>query len=229
MATTIDHLSADHSYTVIQDFTDAEGVTHRVGEQGVIIHIGYNFVRQEITITWKRDGNEESMVFRDADRTGPGNGRMKQYFEKGEYVFTPIPGRRFIPNFGYAPEPPQPPELTDTFFTKADDYDRAMDRVWALASRKRFEEANEQLRAIVYAKDRLHDNVERAAADVCSWAYSHAFDDDLTVHLWLRGKGISLWYEWGSGATSGGEGMARSVDIREAEAKFAALDKKLGR
>ena len=82
MATTIDHLSVDHIVHVTQAFTDARGVAHTVGEQGLITGLAYNNATNEMTITWARDGRSESMVFLATVRTGPGIGRMKQYFEK---------------------------------------------------------------------------------------------------------------------------------------------------
>lgn len=69
------------------------------------------------------------------------------------------------------------------------------------------------------------DGSHAAAGALCSLAASHAFDSDPTVYRWLRDRGIGLWYAWGSGATSGGDGAARAVEIRVAEAKLAALER----
>lgn len=229
MATTVDHLSRDHSMTVLTAFSDARGVAHSVGEKGVIKDMGYDWGKSEISITWERDGKSETMYFLDSNRAGPGNGRMKRFFELGEYVTPHIEGKKFVPFVGHVPLKVELPEVTASLITSDAQFDDAMTRIWALAGNRRFEEAEAQVRAIVHAEDRQWDNTDRAAGMLCSYALKHAFDDDLTVYQWLRERGISLWYAWGSGATSGGEGMARSVDIRAAERAFADLEKKLGR
>lgn len=214
---------------VIAGFTDARGVSHAAGERGVIKDMGYDWGKGEISVTWERDGQTETMYFLDSNRSGPGNGRMKQFFEVGEYVTPQIDGKKFIPFVGYVPQKVELPEITPTLITSDSQFDDALTRVWALAGNKRFEEAEAQVRAIVYADDRAWENTDRAAGVLCSYALRHAFDDDLTVYKWLRERGISLWYAWGSGATSGGEGTARAVDIRAAERAFEELEKKLGR
>ena len=103
MALTIDHLSIDHVVHVIEAFTDARGAAHQVGEHGLIRVLAFDSRSGEISLTWERDGRQETMVFLLASRTGPGNGRMRQYFEVGDYVAAAIEGRRLIPGFGYAP------------------------------------------------------------------------------------------------------------------------------
>jgi hypothetical protein len=229
MAMTIDHLSVDHVIHVIRDFMDARGVAHVVGDEGLITSLDYDFRTGEISITWKRGDKTETMSFAEADRSGPGNGRMKQYFEVGEYVSPPIPGKRIIPGVGYVPLAPTLPALTAKLITSDEQFDDAMDRVWALAGASRFDDAEVQIQAVVYAADRRGDNCERAASTLCSCAKLHAFDEDLTVHYWLRERGIQMWYAWGSQATSGGDGTERARHIRAAEKEFLEIDRKLGR
>lgn len=229
MATTIDHLSVEYMIHVLQDFTDANGVEHKVGESGLITNLEFSQISHEIYITWLRDGNSETMMFRLTDKTGPGSGRMKQYFEKGDYMPAPPEGKKFVPNFGFVPIVPTLPEPTSKLIKNSDQLEDALDRVWALAGRNRFDEADEQLQTILNAPDRRGDNAQRAAEVLCGAAKLHIFDDDPTVYRWLREKGIGLWYAWGSGATSGGEGAARATEIRKAEKDFAEIDKKLGR
>jgi hypothetical protein len=154
---------------------------------------------------------------------------MKQFFEMGEYVPAPIPGKRLIPGIGYVPDTPPLPELTDALITTADRFDDGMTRVWALAARLDFEGAEAQLLAIVEAPDRGGPLEREAAERLCGYALQHAHDDDLTVHAWLRERGISLWYAFGAQATSGGEGAERATYIRAAERRFQELDKKLNR
>jgi len=229
MAMTIDHLSVDHVVHVIQKFTDARGVAHHVGEEGLITSLAFNQAAGEIGIAWTRGRTTETMYFLLTHREGPGIGRMKQYFDVGEYVPAPVEGKRLIPGIGYVPLAPTLPKLTPTLITSDARFDDAMDRVWALAGASTFDEAEKQIDAIVYATDRRGDNCERAASALCAWAKLHAFDSDLTTHYWLRERGIQLWYSWGSQATSGGEGTARARQIRAAEHELLELDRKLGR
>lgn len=228
MATTIDHLSVDHIITVIAPFTDEQGVTHSVGETGVITALSASMLSYDITIDWTRDGQSERMLFSSKNKSGPGIGRMKQFFEKGEYVQPIVEGKRFIPGYGYAPLAPTPPEVRGGLINTDSKFSDAMERVWALAARSRFDEASEQLEAIVWATDRRGDNAQRAAEELCGTAKLYAFDEDLTVYRWLRDQGINMWYSWGSGATSGGEGTERARHIRAAEQMFKDLELKLG-
>jgi hypothetical protein len=229
MAMTIDHLSVDRVVHVIQEFTDARGVAHDLGEEGLITSLTFNQATGEIGIGWTRGAAAETMYFLLTHRDGPGIGRMKQYFDVGEYVPAPVEGKRLIPGIGYMPLAPTLPELTPSLITDDARFDDAMDRVWALAGASQFDEAQEQLDAIVYAEHRRGDNCERAASMLGACAKLHAFDDDLTTHRWLRERCIQLWYSWGSQATSGGEGTERARHIRAAERDLLELDRKLGR
>lgn len=226
---TIDHLRAEHVVHVLKPFTDARGVSHEVGEQGLITDITFDWKTKEISIAWKRGELVETMVFAEQTKTGPGNGRMKEYFELGEYQPAPPEGKRFVPNFGYVPIKAEIPEVSPNLITDSAQYDEAMQRMWALAARQRFDEAKEQLLAIVNGtKDGVGQYTDTVAEAVCAYARVHAFDEDRTVYNWLKELGINLWYTWGSGATSGGDGMARAVDIRKAENDFKEIERKLG-
>ncbi len=225
MAMTIDHLGVDRYIEVTQAFEDARGVAHAVGERGTITALAYQSATGEITLTWNRDGQSESMTFLLASKSGPGNGRMKQYFDVIEDRFTLPTDRRYVEGVGTIMLLPTVPPLTDALITDDHQFDEAIRRVWALAFRKRFVEAAAQLQAIVYSANRRGDNTERAAELLCHAAHQHAFDPDASVYRWLREQGVQLWYSWGSQATSGGEGSDRARYIRAAEAKFTALDR----
>ncbi|MEO7996532.1 MAG: hypothetical protein ABI852_03760, partial [Gemmatimonadaceae bacterium] len=134
----------------------------------------------------------------------------------------------FVPNFGFVPIAPTLPPVADQMFTTDAHFEDGLNRVWALAGRKSFDEAEAQLMAIINASDSRGNNNYRAAESLCASARLHAFDDDRTVYSWLRDRGITLWYAWGSGATSGGEGFTRGLEIHKAERDFADLERKLG-
>lgn len=95
MATTIDHLRVDHRITVLRDFVDAKGTMMRAGDSGVLTKIEWDQLRMEIILELKRDSRKVKLVFELAARTGPRNGRMRDYFEMGEDVTPP----RVIPVF----------------------------------------------------------------------------------------------------------------------------------
>lgn len=221
MSCTIDHLRVDLIATVRQAFTDARGVRCRVGDSGLIRHLGVEWPRQEIVIEWERDGARERLYFPLAGREGPGNGRMRSYFD----VTEPPP----------PPPPPRPqrrapplPDLAAAPVTEPGRYDEGFARVRALVARARFAEAEVQLRALLTGPDPGGCRLEQTAAQMVEVAVAHAFDPNDAIYAWARDRAVQLWYAWGSQATSGGEGAARLPSIEAAEARLAACDAQRG-
>lgn len=95
MATTIDHLRVDHRITVLRGFADAKGTRMRAGDTGVLTKIEWDQIRMEILLEIQRDTGSVVLLFALAAKTGPRNGRMRDYFEMGEDVTPP----RIIPVF----------------------------------------------------------------------------------------------------------------------------------
>lgn len=89
MATTIDHLRVDHRITVLRDFADAKGTMMRAGESGVLTKLDWDQIRMEIILEITHDSGKVKLVFELAAKTGPRNGRMRDYFEVGEDVTPP--------------------------------------------------------------------------------------------------------------------------------------------
>jgi hypothetical protein len=85
MSCTIDHLRPDHRAEIIQEFTDARGVTHRAGEHGILRRIDLDWPSQEIQIEWECEGGRKMLVFGVAAKEGPRNGAMREFFAVGEY------------------------------------------------------------------------------------------------------------------------------------------------
>ena len=221
MACVIDHLLKDHWVTVLQDFRDARGTAHHAGETAVLRSMDFDWQRQEIVIEWERDQKAETLYFAVAAKDGPGNGRMRQYFALGDRV--PLPedtneGRRKLAM------PMQIPDLVRTPVTDPVRYHEAVERVWALAARERFDEAEAQVRLITDAPDPCGGRLQSLASDLVGIAVTHASDNDPAVYEWARHRAISLWYAWGASATSGGEGAARMQEIRAAEARLEACE-----
>jgi len=219
MSMTLDHLKTNHRVRVLREFTDAHGMPHAPGESGLIVNLELDWVRQEIRIEWERDDLRETMRFALSAGTGPGNGRMRDYFELEEYAPPPRDDKVFIPGVGCLETPSgELPPLSTELIEGDDRVGEAITRVWALAARQRFGHAREQLFAISdqwtqFVAGKLGEAAER-----------HALDPEGAVYEWLRDQAINHWYSWGSQATSGGEGAGRAREIEPAMARFEKLD-----
>jgi hypothetical protein len=220
MGATIDHLSADHRVEVLQDFQDARGTKHRAGEHAIIRRMDLDWPKQEFLIEWERDGAKEMLYFSLKATTGPRNGKMRQYFAIGEYA--PIPREK--PMKRRRGQPVEVPELVEGPVTDVTRYEEALNRVWALAAKRHFDEADEQCNLITASPDPYSGRLERLAGDMVAIAMTHAAEIDPVVYDWARKKAVHLWYAWGSGATSGGEGAVRAESIRAAEDALARCE-----
>src|SRR5688500_11162276 len=156
MGCVIDHLQSDHQIRVLQDFSDARGTRHRAGEVGVIRRMDLDWPRQEIVIEWERDGEKEGMYFSSIAKSGPRNGRMRDYIEMGERV--PAPGD--IPRRGRGSRVVAVPDLAEEPIVDVTRYSDAVTRVWALAARYRFEEAKAQCQLITASPDPFGGRLE---------------------------------------------------------------------
>lgn len=222
MACVIDHLRVDHRFRVLQDFVDLHGSTMRAGDTAILRDQGVDWARQEIFLDWEVDGRVRKFQFRLTDRTGPGNGRMRQYFELEEPVGPPGGWKLRRGN-----QPPVAlPEVAPRLIRDFAHLEAAMERIWALAGRLRFDEAREQLKALLEAPGDTQGRLQCLAEELGALAWHHAWDADATVYEWFRDQSLGMWYAYGSGATSGGEGAAFSLEIRRAEENFAHLDRR---
>jgi hypothetical protein len=86
MAATIDHLRVDHHVVVHTGFTDARGISHRPDDHGVIRSMGLDSAQMELWIEWEVNGTRERLHFALQATSGPGNGRMRDYFTLGSEV-----------------------------------------------------------------------------------------------------------------------------------------------
>lgn len=217
MGCTIDHLRRDLLVQVIQGFQDAKGTRHEAGVVGTIRTLDYHQPTSELTIAWEIDGKPERLVFDLRSRTGPGNGRMKQFFaDLGDAP--PPPGTRM--RISWAPRDARPPTPVAKLIQRGEGRDGGVLRqVWALAANRRFQEAEAQLKELQHWSD-------PACAQTLTFAVEvHADDEDGAVFEWLREKATTLWYCWGSTATSGGEGAAMAPDINRAVNRFQQIEK----
>ena len=220
MGCTIDHLSVHRRVTVLREFTDADGATHCAGETAVITRIELDWPSRRIHLDWERDGKGEALVFDLAATTGPGNGRMREYFEAGEYMIPGEPGKRFVEGLGLVSTlPPELPPLSPDLIVAPTCHEGALERIHALAGRRRFVEAEEQVRALATFPPDLVAISHGADAE------RHAFNPEAGIYEWLRDRAINHWYAWGAQATGGGEGAARLLAIYPAMERFKKLDR----
>ena len=219
MATVIDHLMAHHHVTIIQAFSDANGVAHSAGETGIIREMGLDWPQQQIWIDWERNGTREKMVFRLDAKKGPRNGGMREFFELGDYRPPPRP----------KPAPPTPPTLPTQKAPEISDEEGCLaivQRVHGFAAHRRFDDAHSETLKVTDWLAKRGWRVYEMAQHLTAMAGEHVEDDDPTVYLWLKEQATFVWYMWGSGATSGGEGAAFSVEIRAGEKALAELDRR---
>ena len=218
MATTIDHLRVDHRITVLRDFVDAKGTRMRTGDSGVLTKIEWDELRMEIVLGIQRDSGTVKLVFELAAKTGPGNGRMRDYFEVGEDVTPP----RVIPAFHdqskrqmIIPPPAKSLEpMNPTAWARAAQSTDGPDRLEALE------------REMLAAMD--HIGVAGSIAEIYAErmrAFQRAGNEPRAVAAF---KLAMQWmYSYASSATSGGEGAALSYEceqFREALAREFGYD-----
>ncbi len=220
MGCTIDHLSADHEIRIIRDFTDAHRIRHRAGESGVIRAIDLNWPAQQIALTWERDGSRETMHFSLSAKTGPRNGAMSDYFERGDYrpVPPPSPKEKATAQWAKTPEPAK------KLVTDPEQWGAAIDRIGSLVARRRFDEANEQIAVVTKDSGPANWRLEQMAEDLGALAVSAApFDRE--IYVWLRDRSINFLHAWGSCATSGGEGAVCMLTINKWKDRFAQFER----
>lgn len=218
MATTIDHLRVDHRLTVLRDFVDAKGTMMGAGESGVLTRIDWDQIRREIVLEIKTDSGNVKLVFELSAKTGPGNGRMRDYFEMGEDVTPP----RVIPAFHnpskrqmiIPPPVKNPAPMNSTTWARAAQGTDGPDRLEAVEK--------EMLAAID------HIGVAGSIAEIYAErmrAFQRAGNEPRAVAAF---KLAMQWmYSYASSATSGGEGAALSYEcdkFREALAREFGYD-----
>jgi hypothetical protein len=214
----IDHLMSEHQVRVIQSFSDANSVAHQAGESGVIRQMGLDWPQKQLWIEWERNGAREKMVFHLDARQGPRSGAMREFFELGDFVPTPRP----------APPPPRPPsprDVNERLISDETQYEAAVRRVWLGAADRRFDEAKSQIFEI-NGWLTVNWRIKEMAQHLTAMAAAHVEDTDPTVYVWVKDWATQVWYMWGSGATSGGEGAAFAREIEAGEKILAELDKR---
>ncbi len=201
MACTIDHLRVDHRVTVLRDFTDLAGTTLHAGETGVLRGLGLDTARMELWIELELDGARKTLRFALRATEGPGNGRMRDYFDLGEDVTTPrtIPALR-DPTERKMIVPPHGPAPSDA-------------RSWARAAQDT--DGPDRLEAV--EQDMLcsipHIGAAASIAEMYAQrmrAFQRAGDEARAIAAFKLA--VDWMGNYASSATSGGEGAALSYE-----------------
>lgn len=212
MSMTIDNLRVSHRITVLRDFTDANGITMREGESGILRDLGLDQIRMEIRIVIERASEKLDLIFPLRATTGPRNGHMREYFEIGEDVTTP----RVIPAFHdhslrkmiVPPPEKEPAPMNTAALARAAESTDGPDRLETIE--------NEMRRAID------HIGVAGSIAEMYAQrmrAFQRAGNEARAI------AAFKLAVDWmgtyAGSATSGGEGAALSYERDEFRAALA--------
>jgi hypothetical protein len=204
----------DHRITVLRDFVDAKGTMMRAGDSGVLTRIDWDQIHIEIVLEIQRDSTKVKLVFELAAKTGPRNGRMRDYFEIGEDVTPP----RIVPAF-HEPSKRQmiipPPETKSAPMNKTG---------WARAAQNT--DGPDRLEAVEKEMLAAFDHIGVAASIAEMYAermraFQRAGNEPRAI------AAFKLAMDWmgnyAASATSGGEGAALSYE-RDQFQKALALE-----
>lgn len=216
MATTIDHLRVDHRITVCRDFTDANGITLRKGEIGILRTIDLDPRCVEIHLGIERATDRVHLVFLLSAKTGPRNGHMRDFFELGEDVTQPriLPSQRLSSARTMRVPPPEPPTA-------------ARDRA-AVAAAAQSTAGPDRLEAMEQALLASSDHIGVASSIAERYAqrmraFQRAGNEPRAIAAFRLA--MSWMNRYASSATSGGEGAALSY---ERDQFHAALVREFG-
>ncbi len=212
MATTIDHLRIDHRITVLREFVDAKGTLMSVGDTGVLTKIAFDQIRLEIVLEITRASGKVKLVFALGAKTGPRNGRMRDYFEVGEDVAPP----RILPAFHdpskremIIPPPVEaPPPMNSAAWARAAQSTEGPDRL---------EEVEREMLASI-----RHIGVAGSIAEIYAKrmrAFQRAGDEARAIAAFKLA--VDWMDNYASSATSGGEGAALSYERDQFRAALA--------
>jgi len=216
MATTIDNLRIDHYVTVLQDFTDAAGITLRAGDHGILRGLSCDDIRIEIHLAIELKDRKVALRFPVRTPAGPRIGHMKEFFELGEYV--PVPGtERVFYNPAARKMIIPPPEKTPPAANQRD-WDR---KIRNLDGPDRLEDVEKEMQAAF-----AHIGAASSIAEMYAQrmrAFQRAGNEPRAIAAFKLAAGwMGTYASW---ATSGGEGAALSY---ERDQFVAALAREFG-
>jgi hypothetical protein len=203
MATTIDHLRVDHRLTVLREFTDANGVTLRAGEGGILRGQAFDQIRLEIQLEIEQPQGKITLRFPLKASAGPRVGHMREFFELGDVESVPgtpparvdsAARRMIVPVASAGRDESEPPRHA----ARDDDPDRLEDLEKEIQRQYPHIGASASIAEMYAQRMRRFQRAGNEARAVA--AFKLAVD-------WMR--------TYASHATSGGEGAALSLQCDE--------------
>jgi len=188
MGCVIDHLQEKHRVRVLQVFLDARGRDLGAVETGVILEMELDWPRQEIVISWERDGAREKLVFGLAATNGPRNGHMRAFFALEQAVPLPKPPKPSAARVVAR----QPEDLVAGPVGDSAGIAGAFARIPALAAQGQLDEAERQIRFVLDGQDPFGGRLQQLAEEMVGIAEAHASDADATVYDWARKRAVDL-------------------------------------
>lgn len=218
----VDHLLRDTRYRVLRPFVDSNGSAHEAGEEFLYQGPHVNLIDKRMKLRVEQNGQRTEWVFEFGKGDGPRPGNLKSYFE--EIPFTSLPvevreaeikaeqERRFAERTRRDAE--RRPQASPASPGKV-----PLEEVYAAAIAGDLERAETLLREID-AGNMLGDY---HAEKLGSWLIEAAESAGSTQSpgaRWLARKAVDQWWQWASWSTSGGEGAARSYEVRQIEKRL---------
>lgn len=218
----VDHLSRDTRYRVLQPFVEANGSAHEAGEEFLYRGPHVNLIEKRMKLRVEQNGQRAEWVFEFATGDGPRPGNLKRYFEEIPYESLPLAVREAERAAEVArreaeearrdaaltpePAPPSPGKAP-------------LEEVYAAALAGDFERAEALLKIIDDGRMLGDYHFEKLG----SWlldAVGSAGSKRSPAARWLAQKAVDQWWSWAAGSTSGGEGAARSYEVKQIEKRL---------
>jgi hypothetical protein len=214
----VDHLLADTQYRVLRAFRDASGASHAEGEVFLYRSAHLNMTARRLTLRVEQpEGNKKEWLLVYEDRgEEPRPGNLKNYFEDAGYVGVRPEVRaeekRLAAEAAPPPEPGPPPA--------APGGGGDLEEVYALAIRGEFDAAGALLKQIDESRALGDYHLEKLG----SWLLEAARrSGGGKPGQWLARQAMNQWEFWAACSTSGGEGAARSYEVKQIRKGLAGL------
>lgn len=214
----VDHLLADTRYRVLRSFRDATGTEHPVGEEFLYRSAHVNMTARRLTLRVEQpEGTKKEWLLIYEDRgEGPRPGNLKNYLEDAGYVGVRPEVRaeenRLAAEAAPPPEPGKAPE--------APGGGARLEEVYNLAVRGEFDAAGALLKEIDDARAMGDYHLEKLG----SWLLEAARrSGGGKPGQWLARQAMNQWDFWAACSTSGGEGAARSYEVKQIRKGLAGL------
>ncbi|MBN8733841.1 MAG: DUF3601 domain-containing protein [Acidobacteria bacterium] len=218
----VDHLSRDTRYRVLQPFVDSNGSAHEAGEEFRYHGPHVNLIDKRMKLRVEQNGQRTEWVFEFATGDGPRPGNLKRYFEEIPYESLPLEVREaeFAAEVARreAEEARRDAERTPDP-SPASPGKAPLEEVYAAAVAGDLERAEALLKTIDDGRMLGDYHFEKLGSWLLDAAES-AGSKRSPGARWLARKAVDQWWSWAAGSTSGGEGAARSYEVKQIEKRL---------